>query len=451
MVSTPLSFAFDNATGFSRADIRFALLWGFLPNAIFVPISFFAAPVRTPAILAYFLVGLLTARLGGIVVAAALACAIAFDVLWVISNAYNLSIAMVAESLSFAWHLKFYGSPIFLALAAGLVVQFTAILWLRKHWVCDLRIARPYAGLLLVFLATLIDAAANLPATTSIIGPALGRTDVRSATSLSGFADRVLEERGDALLVIVEGYGVLADAKLRAAVEAAFSDSKLLERYKVSVGDVPYQGSTTAGEIRELCGTNTKYAQLASGEAEPTCLPTRLGEAGHETAGFHAFTGDFFERHAWWPKLGLGESYFAEELLQSGDRRWGHCGAVFTGLCDLELADVIQRRLASPNEKPRFIYWLTLNTHIPLMSEPDSSAFGCGTSSDPFSDAQTCAMGDIWARTFRAVADIALAEESGLQILLVGDHAPPSWTRRGRALFEPGIVRWISLTPKRED
>ena len=83
-----------------------------------------------------------------------------------------------------------------------------------------------------------------------------------------------------------------------------------------------------------------------------------------------------------------------------------------------------------------------------MVPEPDSSASGCGTSADPFGDAQTCAMADIWAKTFRSVADIAMAEKSDLQILLVGDHAPPSWTRRGRNLFEPGIVRWISLTPK---
>jgi hypothetical protein len=34
------------------------------------------------------------------------------------------------------------------------------------------------------------------------------------------------------------------------------------------------------------------------------------------------------------------------------------------------------------------------------------------------------------------------------RILMVGDHAPPSWTRRGRSHFAKGKVRWILLEPR---
>jgi hypothetical protein len=35
-------------------------------------------------------------------------------------------------------------------------------------------------------------------------------------------------------------------------------------------------------------------------------------------------------------------------------------------------------------------------------------------------------------------------------ILVVGDHAPPLWSRRGRAQFAPGQVAWYRLQPHRD-
>jgi hypothetical protein len=32
--------------------------------------------------------------------------------------------------------------------------------------------------------------------------------------------------------------------------------------------------------------------------------------------------------------------------------------------------------------------------------------------------------------------------------MVVGDHAPPLWSRAGREMFMPGQVAWYRLTPK---
>jgi hypothetical protein len=40
------------------------------------------------------------------------------------------------------------------------------------------------------------------------------------------------------------------------------------------------------------------------------------------------------------------------------------------------------------------------------------------------------------------------AEIPPTEILLVGDHAPPLWSKAGRALFTPGKVTWVRLTPR---
>ena len=125
------------------------------------------------------------------------------------------------------------------------------------------------------------------------------------------------------------------------------------------------------------------------------------------------------------------------------------CGPIFTGLCDDDVADWVGNVLAENGEKPLFLYWLTLNTHLPVVPEAKGSHFACASEADAFADAQTCAMADIWRKTFAKIAALAADPRlSETEFLIVGDHSPPSWTRRGRSLFTPGVVRWASLVPR---
>jgi hypothetical protein len=48
---------------------------------------------------------------------------------------------------------------------------------------------------------------------------------------------------------------------------------------------------------------------------------------------------------------------------------------------------------------------------------------------------------------FQSVAQLA-RDLPGTEIMLVGDHAPPLWSKAGRRLFTPGKVTWVRLTPK---
>ena len=53
--------------------------------------------------------------------------------------------------------------------------------------------------------------------------------------------------------------------------------------------------------------------------------------------------------------------------------------------------------------------------------------------------------------SYRSVAKIARDPAVGpADILVVGDHAPPLWSRRGRAQFVPGQVAWYRLQPRRD-
>ena len=60
-------------------------------------------------------------------------------------------------------------------------------------------------------------------------------------------------------------------------------------------------------------------------------------------------------------------------------------------------------------------------------------------------------MAELWHDVFAAVARIARDPAVGpADILLVGDHAPPLWSKRGRAEFAPGQVAWYRLQPRRD-
>ena len=58
-------------------------------------------------------------------------------------------------------------------------------------------------------------------------------------------------------------------------------------------------------------------------------------------------------------------------------------------------------------------------------------------------------MAELWHDVFNSVAKLALNPDIGpAEILVVGDHAPPLWSKRGRAEFEAGKVPWYRLTPR---
>jgi hypothetical protein len=58
-------------------------------------------------------------------------------------------------------------------------------------------------------------------------------------------------------------------------------------------------------------------------------------------------------------------------------------------------------------------------------------------------------MTELWIDVLDSVTAIAGDERlRPLDVLVVGDHAPPLWSRSGRALFRPGEVSWFRLAPK---
>lgn len=58
-------------------------------------------------------------------------------------------------------------------------------------------------------------------------------------------------------------------------------------------------------------------------------------------------------------------------------------------------------------------------------------------------------MSELWHDFFRTMSTIALDPAVWpAEILIVGDHAPPMWSKRGRAQFAAGQVAWYRLVPR---
>ena len=92
-------------------------------------------------------------------------------------------------------------------------------------------------------------------------------------------------------------------------------------RYAVSHGAIPYFGSTTHAELRELCGQWNNYTTFDF--AKGGCLPQRMEMAGFQTTAMHAFDGGLFQRDEWWTKLAFQKEMFGPDLIQAGLRPCG--------------------------------------------------------------------------------------------------------------------------------
>ncbi len=265
--------------------------------------------------------------------------------------------------------------------------------------------------------------------------------EVASATAVAMAAAEILPASGNApvidspgagpdnrdlpniVQVVVESWG-LADAPLREAIVAPYTEPALLARYQVIQGTVPFRGSTIPGESRELCGNTFGYHLLTASASELTqCLPDRLAALGYYPIALHGMNGNFFNRSHWYPAIGFKESWFLDDFRRQGLR---DCDGAFVGTCDAEVAAWIGRRLQVNPGRPIFVHWMTLNSHLPV-PVPSGLADGvpCMAALSLKPDSPLCSWYQLIASVHRSLA--RLAEENlgrPTIFIVVGDHTP---------------------------
>jgi hypothetical protein len=429
----------------SKPTLLLCIVGILLPNLLSLAalVAGIGVPPRPAAIIAYATVALI-ARLAPWPLTVVLFLAVAvYDAVATLALLFNLAPTEIATALHLSADLKLFESPLYIALVAGssvlLVITLAGLIGTR-------RMTQRGNPLVLVAVAFCL-AGADFVANASPhyhFGTLYGAgRPIDPAVERSGFREAVLARpERHAVLVMVEALGEFADPRLQALILQPFDNRALRDRYTITTGSTTYYGSTTAAEMRELCETREPYRALLEGKSLQ-CLPALARERGYRTVALHNFGSRFFDRHAWYPRLGFQDTTFAETLQNLAARR---CGGPFKGVCDADVIPLITNRLQSA-QQPTFFYWLTLSTHVPVAPQEGTPRLGC-RDKPVIPHVEVCDMTELWLDVLDGLATMA-SEIEPAEILIVGDHAPPLWSKAARRMFVPGQVPWIRLQPRR--
>ena len=436
------------------------LAGGFLlPNALAILASLWIGlPPRTASIAAYAAVVLIGLRLPRAVVVPLYLTVVVFDLLMIVTEIFFLDVGSIARNLDALAHVRLLDSPLYAGLLSAMAASVAAALWFVLRYRVPMArgnrlvLAAAVAGWLLADIRINSSASFYLGPTAGLGQPfqsgaeasgldALAEPSGPKPSGAKPSGQKPSGHRPNVLLVLVESLGVLRDAHQRAVLFSAFDDEALTRSFSITRGTTSFFGATAYGEMRELCHTRAPYSDLLDGTG-PTCLPALFAARGYDTVSVHGYTSAFYDRSRWYPKAGFARSEFQGTTRTPYKRR---CGGAFSGLCDVEIADTISDTLARAAQ-PLFLYWVTLNSHVPVQPGQATPRHDCATGG-PFGDPEVCAMAEIWQDLFAAVSRLAM-RNPGTEILLVGDHAPPLWRRAARSRFEPDRVPWIRLSPR---
>ncbi len=254
-------------------------------------------------------------------------------------------------------------------------------------------------------------------------------------------------DRPNVVLVIVESWGMNWSSEMRSSLVQPYFSADVQTRYTISQGVVPFNEGTVGGEARELCGSAVGMAIMnAPSSALQTCRPAQLAQAGYHTVSAHGMTGRIFSRSSWYGPIGFQESWFKAHFQDTG---LPNCNGAFNGTCDASIAQWLEQRLAQPTMAPQFVYWVTLNSHLPLpvpsgLQSPASCMMPALKSEDAL-----CSWYQLVLNAHESIAAVLTGHLARPTVfVIVGDHAPPFSSDTLRRQFSNAEVPYIVLVPK---
>lgn len=425
------------------------LVWVILANAGFVLMWPIGAPPRWPEIVGIGAIGLFMRERPRWAQLAAFCLAMVYSVLNFVAGLFNLAITSLLNSLKFFVEMRpaqsseyLIGAAVIAALigAAGFALR-------RPQRFSDMRLV--LVAIAAVALVALLDRSIGVGMRGHYNRVPVAGAPFSSAVELSGFGAAAGAEQRNLMVVIVEALGQpVGNPEMERLLFARYRAAAVTDRFELKTGTTTYYSSTTSGEIRELCGRWGDYYDLLD-RNDDGCLPARLRRRGFETSAYHSFTGEFFDRTTWYPHIGFDRRVFAEELVGEGLRE---CGGVFPGACDRDVPRVLAARLKQAR-RPQFVYWLTLNSHLPVPPGRNLDDEHCERLSTELNAEypMICRQFAIYDGIDAAlVKEITAPDFPPTDILLVGDHMPPYFDRHHRSQFTPDRVPWLILRWKGE-
>jgi phosphoglycerol transferase MdoB-like AlkP superfamily enzyme len=262
-----------------------------------------------------------------------------------------------------------------------------------------------------------------------------------NAMSLLGQAKG--REAPNVVLVLVESWGLLRDRQLASVLTAGYETPEIRSKYAVSYGTVPFIGPTVTGEARELCHSQLGFGMLdISAEQSRNCLPVFFHSRGYRDIAVHGYMGAMFRRKEWYKTIGFDQAWFLADLTRAG---LPICNGAFPGICDNSIAEWVGKTLYPASaDQPEFVYWVTLNSHLPVPLEPSGSSCVVPGLSEAF-----CEWFRRVSRVHQSVEQLAIqAHGRPTLFVLVGDHAPPFANPNLRKMFSQEEVPYVILSPK---
>lgn len=438
------SFFAPIETGEWRAFANWVIVWIVLANIAFASMWFIGAPPRFAEIVTAGVVGLIVRKAPVWIRYIAFIGVLAYSLLGFIAGLFNLAIASLLHSLQFFVEINPANSIEYIIGAALLIAICGIALWQikRPQGFTDTRLV------LLAVLATLSLVAADRLMGQGMRGhykrAADAGTPFTSASESSGFGVIADGKKRNLMLIMVESMGEpVGNAEMDRLLFARYNNSAINSRFEMSSGVSTYFNSTTAAEIRELCGRWGDYYDVLD-KVDAGCLPARLAEQGYETRAYHSFAGGFFDRDKWYPNIGFEKIEFADTLIERGTLE---CGGVFPGACDRDVPALLAQDMKAA-DKPQFVYWLTVNSHLPVPPGMNLDVDQCEKVSPVLAKdyPMICRQFALWDQMDRAIiSEITKADFPETDILIVGDHMPPYYDRHHRSQFAPDKVPWLML------
>jgi hypothetical protein len=428
-----------------RSLENWLLCWAFLPNIGYWLMWIVGGPPRPLPVLVTGAVGICLHRAPFALKYVGFVACMIFSALCFIAALFNLSVLSLVHSLQFAAELNPVASVEYVVVAVAIVITLAAAWWRLGRSTALVQPTRFIIAGALVFLAASVDAAMAQGNRGSYKRTPDAGAPFTSATYRSGLPAFATGDR-HVLMVMVEAMGQPSDLSVRRRLVDIWARPEVRARYEVVTGDTLFYGSTTNGEMRELCGRWAEYAEVME-TRDSSCLPAVLARRGYHTAAWHSFNGSFFERTQWYPNIGFQQMRFSDELIQAGAER---CPGVFPGACDRDIPRQIGSALRQARQ-PQFLYWLTVNSHLPVLRNERLHTEHCNAFDARLDEdyPMACRLMQLFDESARALAqEISAPDFPATDILIVGDHIPPFFDRHHRNQFEPDRVPWILLRPK---
>jgi hypothetical protein len=248
-------------------------------------------------------------------------------------------------------------------------------------------------------------------------------------------------------LILVESWGLLHNQALQQEIIAPLYNLNANHSYTIREGSTRYKYLTSAGESREITGYIYHSYQVKEKWVKEKSIFIKKQQQGYRVIGVHGYSSQFYKRKTIWPALGVQEMYFAEEFKKM---TMSFCGDVyFRGICDTSINTWLFNNMKCQSDRKEFYYWVTLNTHLPLVEIHDNDyKLFAEKWKKPGIDENMLQLAYQHRLFFKDLAGkLSKPGSPKAHILLVGDHAPPFINRAERKWYDARRVPYIELVP----